>query len=197
LRKGSGGRKADPTLLTTERLRLRRWRASDRAVFAAMSCDPVVMEHFPSLLSRVESDKMVERMEREFEERGYGLWAVERGDTEEFIGYTGLHQVAFEASFTPAVEIGWRLTQGSWGHGFASEAARRALAFAFEDLALPEVVSFTLPANTRSQAVMRRIGMVRDTAGDFDHPNLLDNDRLRWHILHRLSRAEWLSNNSL
>jgi ribosomal-protein-alanine N-acetyltransferase len=154
------------------------------------------MEHVPSLLSKVESDKMVERMEREFEERGYGLGGG-AGDTEEFIGYTGLPRVAFEASFTPAVEIGWRLTQGSWGLGFASEAARRALAFAFEDQALPEVVSFTLPANTRSQAVMRRIGMVRDTAGDFDHPNLLDNDRVRRQILHRLSRAEWLSNNSL
>ena len=124
------------------------------------------MEHLSRTLSRAESDAFVDRIEAEFDERGFGLWAVEVRDGAPFIGFVGLHAPGFDAHFTPAVEIGWRLAQSAWGHGYASEAARAALGFAFTTAGLLDVVSMTTPTNVRSQLVMQRIGMRRDPADD-------------------------------
>ena len=176
---------------------MRRWGETDGAVLAEMSSDPVVREHFPRLYTPEECQKMVEFIETEFDERGFGLWALERKDSGEFIGYTGLHQVPFEAPFTPAVEIGWRLRQVAWGQGVATEAVQRALRFGLAEEGLEEIVSFTIPANARSEAVMQRAGMSRDHEADFDHPNLLNDPRTCRHLLYRLSREDWLSNKSL
>lgn len=176
-------------MLVTERLVLRRWRDGDRGPFADMNADPAVMEHFPATLTRAESDALVDRIEAEFSTRGFGLWAVEVAETGSFIGFTGLSVPRFDAHFTPAVEIGWRLARSAWGHGYASEAARRVLRFAFEERRLAEVVSFTATGNLRSQAVMRRIGMTHDPADDFDHPLLPEGHRLRRHALWRMSAA--------
>jgi ribosomal-protein-alanine N-acetyltransferase len=169
----------------TERLVLRRWRDEDRAPFAALNADPVVMEHFPAPLTREESDATVDRIEDEFASNGFGLWAVEVRATGEFVGFTGLAVPRFEAFFTPAVEVGWRLARPAWGRGYASEAAREALRAGFEDYALPEIVSFTSVGNTRSRAVMGRIGMTFDC--EFDHPVLPEGDRLRRHVLYRIA----------
>jgi len=134
-------------VLTTPRLRLRRWRESDLDAFAALNSDPRVMEHFPLLLSREESDALAQRIRVHFEQHGYGAWAVEVPGAAPFIGFTGLTIPAFEAPFTPCVEVGWRLAWPFWGKGYASEAATAALRFAFEELRLAQVVSFTVPAN--------------------------------------------------
>ncbi len=174
--------------LHTDRLLLRRWRPEDRAPFAALNADPEVMEHFPARLTRDESDAFVDRIETGFAEHGFGLWAVEVQATGEFIGFTGLAVPSFDAPFTPAVEVGWRLARPAWGHGYASEAARRALDAGFDDYGLSEVVSFTSATNVRSQAVMRRTGMTHDPADDFDHPRLPPGDRLRRHVLYRAAR---------
>jgi ribosomal-protein-alanine N-acetyltransferase len=176
-------------LLKTERLVLRRWRDGDREPFAALNADPEVMEHFPATLARDQSDALIERIEANFDRRGFGLWAVEIAETGRFIGFTGLSVPGFQAHFTPAVEIGWRLARSAWGHGYASEAARRALSFAFEDLGLSQVVAFTSRTNLRSQGVMRRIGMTRDPADDFDHPLLDQGHPLRRHVLWRSTAA--------
>jgi len=177
--------------LKTERLLMRAWRAEDRTPFAEMNADPAVMEHFPSVMTREQSDALVDRIEAGFAEHGFGLWAVEVVETGEFIGFTGLAVPRFEAHFTPAVEIGWRLRRSAWGHGYASEAARRVLAFAFEEAGLEELVSFTSTTNLRSQAVMRRIGMTHDPADDFDHPAIAEGHPLRRHVLWRLSADRW------
>lgn len=174
--------------LRTNRLVLRRWRDSDRDPFAAMNADPAVMQYFPAPLSPVESDTMIERIEAHFDMRGFGLWALELAETGEFIGFTGLSTPRFAAHFMPAVEIGWRLARAAWGQGYASEAARRALTFGFEDGNLSEIVSFTAIGNLRSQAVMARIGMTRDPSDDFDHP-LVPDGPLRRHVLYRLQRS--------
>jgi RimJ/RimL family protein N-acetyltransferase len=178
-------------LLKTNRLLLRRWQVSDREIFAAMNTDPEVMEHFTATLTRDESDALIDRIEAGFEERGFGLWAVEIAGTGQFIGFTGLSVPRFEARFTPAVEIGWRLARSCWGHGYASEAARRALSFAFDDLGLGEVVSFTSTTNLRSQAVMKRLGMTYDPADDFDHPFVDEGHRLQRHVLWRITADRW------
>jgi ribosomal-protein-alanine N-acetyltransferase len=170
-------------MLTTERLVLRRWRQSDLAPFAAMNADPQVMEHFPGLMTRAESDALVARIEESIDQRGFGFWALERDG--EFLGLTGLSVPRFEAPFMPAVEVGWRLARHAWGHGYATEAARAAIAYGFTELGLGEIVAFTVARNTRSRAVMDRLGMTHDPDGAFDHP-LLPEWPLRRHVLYRL-----------
>ena len=178
--------------LATERLLMRRWRASDRAPFAALNADPEVMRHFRAPLTRRESDDLADRIDDDLARRGWGLWALEERATARFIGFTGLNRPAFDAPFMPAVEIGWRLARAAWGRGLATEAARAAAAFAFEDLGVDELVSFTVEDNERSRAVMRRLGMRHDPADDFDHP-LVDDRRLRRHVLYRLGAADYRS----
>lgn len=176
--------------IETERLVLRRWVDADRVPFAAVNADSRVMEHFPAVLDAAASDAMIDRIEAGFEREGFGLWAVERRDNGEFIGFVGLAKPSFTAHFTspehPVVEVGWRLAVDAWGHGFASEAARAALQFGFEQLGLTEIVSFTARQNERSQAVMRRIGMTYSAEEDFAHPALDEDHRLSQHVLFRL-----------
>ena len=176
---------AFPTL-SSDRLRLRPWRHEDRTAFAALNADARVMEFFRSPLSRIESDAMVDGIEKHFSEHGFGLWAIEVPGGAPFIGFTGLTVARFSAPFTPCVEVGWRLAFEHWGHGYATEAARLALAYGLGTLALPEVVSFTSATNHRSRAVMERLGMRRDPADDFDHPAIAEGHPLRKHVLYRL-----------
>jgi len=176
----------------TARLLLRRWRPDDREPFAALNADPVVMEYFPAPLARPESDRLADRITESFQDRGFGLWAVEIPGIAPFIGFVGLSVPRYVTSFTPCVEIGWRLAREWWGGGYASEAAAGALRQGFEKLGLAEIVSFTAVQNRRSQGVMERIGMRRSPDEDFDHPVLEEGHPLRRHVLYRLSRAEFL-----
>jgi ribosomal-protein-alanine N-acetyltransferase len=167
-------------------LSLRRWREEDREPFAAINADPRVMEFFLAPLTRGQSDELIGRIEEGFERRGFGLWALEPKEGGEVIGFAGLEVPGFEAHFTPAVEVGWRLARPAWGHGYATEAARAALRFGFDRVGLEEVVSFTSAGNLRSRAVMERIGMSRDPGDDFDHPGIPAGHPLRRHVLYRL-----------
>lgn len=179
-----------PTL-TTARLRLRQWREEDLAPFAALNADPQVMEFFPKVLTRAESDAVAGRIRDHFARHGFGLWAVEAPGAADFVGFVGLAVPSFEAHFTPCVEIGWRLAREHWGHGYATEAATAALAFGFGDRALEEIVAFTVPANIPSRRVMGRLGMRRLPSDDFEHPAIADGHPLRSHVLYRLRRADW------
>ncbi|HEV3287043.1 MAG TPA: GNAT family N-acetyltransferase [Steroidobacteraceae bacterium] len=151
--------------LSTARLRLRHWRAADTDAFAALSADPEVMHFMPACLSRSQSDAFAVRAQADLAQRGFGLWAAEARGQRPFIGYVGLSPVTFAAPFTPAVEIAWRLGRASWGCGYATEAAREVLRFAFEELGLHEIVAFTVPANVRSRALMQRLGLRYDVTG--------------------------------
>jgi ribosomal-protein-alanine N-acetyltransferase len=174
--------------IRTSRLLMRWWLPADREPFAEMNADPRVREFFPSIISREESDASVDRIERHFEERGYGLWAVEIPGVARFAGFVGLAIPNIEAHFTPCVEIGWRLAVPYWGQGYATEAARAAIAFGFDEVQLDEIVSYTTVANVRSRRVMERIGMKYDAAGDFDHPMITEEHPLRPHVLYRIAR---------
>ena len=154
--------------LVGQRVVLRQWRAGDIEPFAAMNADPEVMEFFPQPYSFDESLAILERLRQGIDERGWGRWAVEIDH--QFAGLTGLAEPAFEARFTPCIEIGWRFHRRFWGRGYAIEAARLALRFAFENLHLPEVVSFTARINGRSQRLMQRLGMTQSALDDFEHP---------------------------
>lgn len=178
--------------LATERLVLRGWRDDDKAPYAELNADPVVMEHFPSTLTPDQSAEMVDRMAAAWADRGHGLWAVEVASTQQFIGFVGLSSPGWHAACTPCIEVGWRLTRHAWGHGYAPEAARAALGWGFEQLEPPgdEFVSFTTVANHKSRRVMEKLGLTHDPADDFDHPLLADWAGCR-HVLYRIGRQRF------
>jgi RimJ/RimL family protein N-acetyltransferase len=178
--------------LLTERLLMRGWLARDLPLFAALNADPEVMEHFVDVQSPGVSDQfVVERIASVFADRGFGTWAVDRLDTGEFVGMVGLLTQDFPAHFTPCVEVGWRLARQYWGHGLATEAARRSMEYGFATAGLDEIVSMTAMTNTRSQAVMQRLGMTRDPTEDFDHPRVPAGHRVERHVLYRMPRRRW------
>jgi RimJ/RimL family protein N-acetyltransferase len=174
--------------LQTDRLLLRRWCDSDRLPFQQMNADPRVMEFFPASLSLAESDALVDRAQAHFDRHGFGPFAVEVLENHFFIGFIGLSIPNFDAPFMPAVEIGWRLAFDSWGRGLATEGARAVIRYAFEDLNLDSLVSFTVPENRRSRRVMEKLGMTHDPRDDFDHPALPEGHPLSRHVLYRLKR---------
>ena len=173
-------------MLLTERLVLRRWQDSDRVPFAEMNADPRVMEFFPDLLTREESDQLIESIESHFDNRGFGLFATELKAEKKLIGFIGLHVASFQAHFTPCVEIGWRIAVPYWGKGLATEGSLEVIRYAFEWLRLESLVSFTVPENVASRRLMEKLGMTHDPAEDFDHPRLPPGHRLRRHVLYRL-----------
>ena len=181
---------AAPTL-TTSRLLLRHWRASDLAPFGRLNGDPRVMQFFPNALTSEQSDDLARRMQKALAERQFGFWAVEAPGVSDFIGFVGLGAPSFKAHFTPCVEVGWRLAAEYWGCGYASEAASAALRHAFATVKLDEVVSFTIAANRRSIAVMQRIGMSSAPSDDFDRPDLPEGHPVRRHLLYRMRKSEW------
>jgi RimJ/RimL family protein N-acetyltransferase len=149
------------------------------------------MQFMPGSLTRAQSDAFAQKAQAQPLERGFGLWAVQVRAQTPFIDSVGLSPVSFAAPFTPAVEIAWRLERARWGHGYATEAAREVLRFAFEDLGLHEVVAFTVPANLGSRGLMQRLGFRYDAHGDFEHPRLPLGHALRAHLLCRLSSGAW------
>ena len=155
-----------------------------------MNADPRVMEHFPSVLTRSESDAFVDRMIEGWHDTGHELWAVARSEDGAFLGFTGLAEPDPSAGMPPFVEVGWRLAVDAWGHGYATEAARAAVGWGFDVLDLEEIASWTTVGNARSRAVMERIGMTHDPADDFDHPRLPAGHPLRRHVLYRLRPPE-------
>jgi RimJ/RimL family protein N-acetyltransferase len=174
-------------MIETERLLLRPWNASDREPFARMNADPRVMRYFPRTLSREESDRLADRATDGFEKRGFGVFAAELRGVAPFIGFIGLEVPEFEAHFTPAVEIGWRLAAEHWNQGLATEGALAVVRYAFDVLKQPALVSFTAQLNLPSRRVMEKIGMTRDPADDFEHPKLHPGHPLRPHVLYRLA----------
>lgn len=174
--------------IETKRLTLRSWKESDIGEFIRMNQDREVMRYFPNVLTGEESIDFARRIQKEFEEKGYGLYAVEEKESETFLGYVGLHQANFEADFTPCVEIGWRLKREAWGKGYATEAAKACLAYAFETLKLDKIYSFTAKINQPSKNVMKKIGM--EYLKDFDHPQLSSGHPLEKHVLYIISSNE-------
>ncbi len=178
--------------IRTARLVLRDWRDSDLEPLAAMNGHPRVAEYLPAPLTRAESDALAARVRAAIAEHGIGPWVLEAPGRAPFVGFAGLARPRWQAHFTPCVEVAWRLAAAHWGRGYATEAARAALTYGLETLGLPEIVSFTVAANTRSWRVMVALGMARVPDGDFDHPRLPEGHALRRHILYRIDREGWL-----
>lgn len=180
------------TVLQTPRLWLRRFSAVDSAAFAAMNADAEVMAHFPARLSATQSDALLAHIAAHWQREGFGPCALECRRSGALLGFCGLHKVAPELPCAPAVEVAWRLVRSAWGQGLAYEAAQAVLGWAFTELDLHEVVAFTASSNQRSQRLMQRLGMQRDSGGDFLHPALPVEHALAPHVLYRLTPVQWL-----
>lgn len=180
-----------PVTLDTPRLILRPWRTEDLAPFSALNADAEAMRHFPSTLTRLESDELVGRIMAQFAAQGWAQHAIERKADGAFIGLCGLSMPPWESHFTPCVEIGWRIARAHWGQGYVTEAAEAEFDFGFDVLKEAQIYSFTVAANTRSWRVMERLGMTRVAGGDFDHPRVAEGSPLRRHVLYRITSADW------
>jgi RimJ/RimL family protein N-acetyltransferase len=176
--------------LETARLRLRSWRDADVEPWVEMCADLRVMEFFPSTIARAQAEAMAGRMRAGLERDGYGWWPIEVKGGTAFAGVILLQEIPFEAHFTPAMEVGWWLAFESWGHGYATEGARAALGYAFEELHRAEIVAITTPVNVRSQRVMQRLGMTRDPNEDFENPRVAAGHPLRTHVLYRVRAGQ-------
>ena len=180
-------------ILETDRLSLRTWQDSDIDPMTCINQDPKVCEFLPGIGDRAATIAGTERIKKHYAKHGFSLYAVELKSTHEFIGWTGLMIPSFESHFTPAVEIGWRLASTHWNKGYATEAASAVLKYAFTELKLDEVVSFTVVNNKASRRVMEKIGLWHDSKGDFDHPNIAKDHPLNRHVLYRLSQEKYFN----
>lgn len=174
----------------TDRLILRNWVDSDNEIFAQINSDKMVMKYFHALRTREESDTMVNMIKTGIKKDGFGFWAVERKDTNQFIGFVGLNRFSMDLPFCPCVEIGWRLAKEHWGHGFATEAAMQSLSIGFDEIALAEIVAFTAVENVASRRVMEKIGMT-NTIQNFLHPSVPNDSDLQEHCLYTMTSASW------
>lgn len=183
---------AGETVLETERLILRKWRPDDLDPFAEMSADPEVMRFFPTRQNRAETEAHIRLITDYMDRHGFGWWAIEVPDVLDFAGFAGLSRPGFHTHFTPCVEVGWRLRRDAWGKGYATEAGRACLDFAFKHIGLAEVVSMAVTENWRSRRVMERLCMERRAEDDFGHPRLSFGHPLRHHVLYRISKTAWM-----
>lgn len=176
--------------IKTSRLVLRDWRDDDFPAFRALNLDREVRRYFPNVLMPYESDALAKKLRDRLQTNGWGFWAVELVAESRFIGFVGLDRPSF-APFASQVELGWRLSRDVWGRGYATEAAEAAVTFGFTTLGLRELIAFTVPSNLPSRRVMQKLGMQRDEAADFLHPNVADGHELKPHVLYRLSYESW------
>lgn len=177
--------------LETKRLRLRCWQDSDRSAFAEMSSDPDVMKYLGGVWNRETSDTFINHANQHFAQYGYGMCALELKETGRFIGFTGLKNVPFKTHFTPAIEIGWRLSKNYWNNGYATEAAQKILEYAFDSLKLEEIVSYATPANNPSIKVMEKLRMRCNENGQFKHPWMPIEAPFSEMVLYRLKRTDY------
>lgn len=182
-------------IIETERLILRTLHDNDLFSLFIINQDVKVMEYFPNVQSLEDTKKLIDKVKFNFNKYGYSLYAIIRKDTSEFIGFIGLLMADFQAHFTPAIEISWRLSAKHWGQGFATEGAKAVLEYAFIKLNVTEVVSFTAQSNIRSINIMKKIGLNHNQSDDFNHPKLDSTSPLKHHVLFRISRDEYLRLN--
>ena len=177
------------TYLETERLILRQWTQADRVPYRAYCADPIVRRFYPSTLTTSETDAMIDRMAAGISRDGYGFFVAERKSDSAMIGHVGISpmQDYLALKGNPRLEVGWLLGKEFWGQGYAPEAARACLDYAWDHLKADEVVAFTAVVNEPSRRVMEKIGMKRDPQGDFEHPKVPQGSPLRAHMLYRVA----------
>lgn len=170
-------------LFASERLGFRNWNLTDIDKMQEINSDEKVMEFFPGLPTREQTAEFVERMKKQFEEKGFCYFAVDKLDDNEFIGFIGLSEQTYKADFTPCVDIGWRIKSSEWNKGFATEGAKKCLDYALNTLKLETIFSVAPKANVRSEHIMKKIGLQKKY--EFEHPALVNDERLKTCVLYQ------------
>lgn len=169
---------------TSDRLGFRNWNLNDIEKMHEINSDEKVMEFFPAIPTKEQTTEFVERMQTQFENKGFCYFAIEKLENNEFIGFIGLSEQTYEAEFTPCVDIGWRIKSCEWNKGFASEGAKRCLEYAFDELKIENIFSIAPKINTKSEHIMTKIGMKKQY--EFEHSLLTNNDRLKTCVLYKI-----------
>ena len=147
------------------------------------------MEHFPKPLTKIETAEFLDRLQKHYQKHGHNYFATEILESRELIGFTGLAFQDYKSDFTPAVDIGWRLKKSAWGKGLATEGAKRCLEFAFNELNLDRIISTCTQKNSRSENVMKKIGM--EKIGEFKHPKLKEYPAYENCICYGIHKTLW------
>tara|TARA_B110000208_G_scaffold189213_1_gene250322 strand:- start:870 stop:1403 length:534 start_codon:yes stop_codon:yes gene_type:complete len=173
-------------IFKSERLGFRNWNENDKSKMGMINSDPKVMEHFPTIPTQKQTDEFIDRMKTQFSKNGFCYFAVDKLDSNEFIGFIGIAEQNFESDFTPCVDIGWRLAQTEWGKGYATEGAKKCLEFAFNEIGLENIKSICPETNDKSEKVMKKIGMKK--AKNFNHPLLSEYKELEKCALYEIEK---------
>ncbi len=171
-------------LFTSDRLGFRNWNPDDIDELHEINSDQKVMEFFPSLPTKEQTTEFIKRMTKQFEEKGFCYFAVDRLENNELIGFIGLSEQTYDAEFTPCIDIGWRIKSTEWNKGFATEGAKKCLDYAFNTLKIRKVYSIAPKINTKSEHIMIKIGMQKE--GEFEHPSLLENNSLKTCVVYTI-----------
>lgn len=174
-------------LFKSERLGFRNWLESDLEMMTEINADKKVMEFFPCVASKDQTFDFIQKMHKQFTEKGFCYFAVDKLKNNEFIGFIGLSEKNFESEFTPCIDIGWRLNSVEWNKGFATEGAKRCLEYAFDVLKLEKIYSIAPKINVKSERVMKKIGM--EKVLEFEHPLLTNDERIRNCVLYK--KTSW------
>lgn len=170
-------------LFRSERLGFRNWNLTDIDKMYAINADEKVMAFFPSRLTKEQTTAFVLRMQKQFEEKGFCYFAVDKLADHHFIGFIGLSAQTFTADFTPCVDIGWRIKRSEWNKGFATEGAKRCIDYALNSLKLESVYAFAPKINIKSEHIMKKIGLKKQY--EFEHSLLANDDQLKFCVLYK------------
>jgi len=179
----------DRYIFRSERLGFRNWLTTDIEIMTEINSDEEVMEFFPKIKSKHETAEFIERMQNQFNEKGFCYYAVDKLKTREFIGFIGLSEQIFTSDFASCIDIGWRLKKDEWNKNYAPEGAKRCLDYAFTKLKLEKIIAVAPIVNLKSELVMKKIGMKK--VKNFNHPALAENERLRECSLYEISADEF------
>ncbi len=173
-------------IFTSERLGFRNWNLTDIDKMHEINSDEKVMEFFPKILTKKQTNEFIERMKTQFQDKGFCYFAVDKLEDNEFIGFIGLSEQTYEAEFTPCVDIGWRIKSSEWNKGYASEGAKKCLEYALSNLKIENIFSIAPKINTKSEHIMTKIGMKKQF--EFEHSLLTNDDRLKICVLYKTEK---------
>lgn len=173
--------------IKTKRLILRDWKESDIPKFIKMNADKDVRRYFPNIATPEESREFVLSAQSDIDARGFGLFAVERRDTNEFIGFTGIQvweeEGPLKLHFLPTIEIGWRFAKPHWNQGFATEAALGVVKFVERNTDIKEIYAYTSSINYPSINIMLKLGMQK--VQSFEHPLIMEGHSLKTQVVYK------------
>lgn len=178
-------------LFKSKRLGFREWRPADIEVMTEINSDPLVMEFFPSIRSKIETIEFINKMTDHFIRLGHCYYAVEKLESNDFIGFIGLSEQTFNSDFSPCIDLGWRLKSSEWNKGYATEGAKECLNYGFNFLGISKINAISPKINIKSEYIMKKIGMKK--INEFKHPDLVQFPNLQDCLIYETDNESFTS----